>query len=585
VLVGISGFSSYAYFTSEVTSPNEIRGVVVEKKKLLVDIIKSKEGQDGLRKIEQAATTQMSATTEYRYSGDNNSVNNYINFNNETWRIIGVFEVEDENGNKEERVKIIREKPLDILRKYGGSRGRWINYPTDSNYSYYYLNYDYYNTISETYKKLIGQTKYYLGGSSSYSSTTANQFYTIERGAAHNTSYPQNVVANIGLMYASDYGYAADSSCDSAYLSNFSTDCYSKDWLYTSVYTKGSGYTYTGTSTVSYEWFLTANTSSATSSVTTYYANSLSVTAGSLVRRSYSSNYLMRPTLYLKSDASIDSGNGTKEKPYRLDLGHPSNVSILQSTTSENTEKLWGHKSDITKIIFQDELKPIDGAKETWDLSDSSVPANSVMGYLVTDPDDSAKNIAYVQGKGGVYANPDSSNLFYGFKKLTTIEGMEYFNTSKVTNMSNMFGASMFSASALISLDLSNFDTSKVTDMSNMFSNTSALTSLDLSNFDTSKVTNMAYMFNSASALTSLDVSGFDTSNVTNMGGMFLRATSLVNLDFRKAMFDKVTSYSAMFRSVPSNIKITTKNGITKTWLQSRLSEESITGATFNTLG
>ena len=87
------------------------------------------------------------------------------------------------------------------------------------------------------------------------------------------------------------------------------------------------------------------------------------------------------------------------------------------------------------------------------------------------------------------------------------------FNTSKVTNMSNMF----FECSSLTSIDLSSFNTSKVTNMFNMFSWCPSLTSLDLSSFNTSNVTNMYGMFEYCSTLTSLDVGSFNTSEVTSM--------------------------------------------------------------------
>ena len=48
--------------------------------------------------------------TDYRYIGAN--PNNYVSFNNELWRIIGVFTVEDEEGNKEQRMKIIRDESI-----------------------------------------------------------------------------------------------------------------------------------------------------------------------------------------------------------------------------------------------------------------------------------------------------------------------------------------------------------------------------------------------------------------------------------------------------------------------------------------
>ena len=67
---------------------------------------------DGLIKLNQPATGQTSAQTEYRYSGSNDAVKNYVTFNNETWRIIGVFPTDDGTGNIENRIKIIREESI-----------------------------------------------------------------------------------------------------------------------------------------------------------------------------------------------------------------------------------------------------------------------------------------------------------------------------------------------------------------------------------------------------------------------------------------------------------------------------------------
>ncbi len=44
---------------------------------------------------------------DYRYI--ENQPNNYITFNNEIWRIIGVFTVETESGSKEQLIKIIKD--------------------------------------------------------------------------------------------------------------------------------------------------------------------------------------------------------------------------------------------------------------------------------------------------------------------------------------------------------------------------------------------------------------------------------------------------------------------------------------------
>jgi surface protein len=117
--------------------------------------------------------------------------------------------------------------------------------------------------------------------------------------------------------------------------------------------------------------------------------------------------------------------------------------------------------------------------------------------------------------------------LFESLHNLTTITGLEYFDTTNVKDMSYMF----FYASGLESLDLSEFDTTNVRYMNSMFRGASSLESLDLSGFDTTKVVNMSSMFAEASSLESLDLLGFDTTNVIDMSSMFYGASSLESLD------------------------------------------------------
>ena len=89
-------------------------------------------------------------------------------------------------------------------------------------------------------------------------------------------------------------------------------------------------------------------------------------------------------------------------------------------------------------------------------------------------------------------ARPTSLYLwFYEMSSLQSIQGINYLNTSEVTNMAFTF------------------------------CNCEKLTSLDLSHFNTDKVTTMQYMFIDCPKLTSLDLSGFNTANVTDMEGMF----------------------------------------------------------------
>ena len=55
-------------------------------------------------------TEQTGALTDYRYIGAN--PNNYVKFNDELCRIIGVFSVDDGTGKVEERLKIIRDESI-----------------------------------------------------------------------------------------------------------------------------------------------------------------------------------------------------------------------------------------------------------------------------------------------------------------------------------------------------------------------------------------------------------------------------------------------------------------------------------------
>ena len=128
---------------------------------------------------------------------------------------------------------------------------------------------------------------------------------------------------------------------------------------------------------------------------------------------------------------------------------------------------------------------------------------------------------------GPITAGASLSGLFGDLPNVKTIEGLEYFDTSNVTNMTRMFAFT----NSLAGLDVSNFDTSNVINMAHMFSNARSLTSLDVSSFDTSNVTNMSNMFSWMTSLTSLDVSNFDTSNVIDMGSIFSGMHSLVSLD------------------------------------------------------
>ena len=105
---------------------------------------------------------------------------------------------------------------------------------------------------------------------------------------------------------------------------------------------------------------------------------------------------------------------------------------------------------------------------------------------------------------------------------------------------------SMFAASGLKEINLTNFDTSKVTTMSNMFYNNTYLEKINMSNCNTTNVTNMNSMFSQCRNLLSLDLSNFNTSNTTNVNSMF-SYNKFTNLDLSNFDFSKVSTCTYIF--------------------------------------
>ncbi len=249
----------------------------------------------------QGASAQTEALTDYRYIG--NIPNNYIRFNDEIWRIIGVFTVEDESGEKEERVKIIREESIGNIPWDTAKSNNW---PTSS------LNIllndgDYYNKdgsfenigLTEQAKLQIAPTKFYLGGSSSYRGLNGSTYYNFERGTASNNSNSINSISKVGIMYPSDYVHT--------FALQVNPSCY------------GNAYTCApGNPTTSWlhsslnEWTITQRTNAP--------QQVFNITAGGAVVNSTGSasgtsgSRLVRPVVYLSSENEIIGGDGSSPK-------------------------------------------------------------------------------------------------------------------------------------------------------------------------------------------------------------------------------------------------------------------------------
>lgn len=139
----------------------------------------------------------------------------------------------------------------------------------------------------------------------------------------------------------------------------------------------------------------------------------------------------------------------------------------------------------------------------------------------------------------------DMSNLFWHCSKLTTIALNRYisqFNTSSVTDMEGMFCDCSVS-----SLEVSHFNTSNVTDMSGMFLGCKNLERLDLSRFNTENVIDMNCMFSWCEKLTSLNLFNFKTGNVVYFSGMFDHCIGLTTLDISNFNTRKAEAMDGMF--------------------------------------
>ena len=307
------GYSSYALFSFSKTSTNIIEGTVGElKKKAASELIKLTDNKDdsGLYTIthEADSTLQIGATesvTEYRYRGANPK--NYVTFNNEVWRIIGIFPVDDGTGKIENRIKIVRNES--IGNKYWDTNGtygsnNWAR-PADLNT---YLNETYYNSINNLSQNMIANSKYYLGGNKSASSNTTIQMYQYERKISGSNYFsinnPTSWVGKLALMYASDYGYASD-NCETKLLYELNDDtskdiraCNQTNWLY---------------NIKTYEWLLPH-----------FVGDSRAFFVGSTgyiyINYIKSNQMAVRPALYLKSNVQIMDGDGTSSNPYVLAL-------------------------------------------------------------------------------------------------------------------------------------------------------------------------------------------------------------------------------------------------------------------------
>ena len=221
--------------------------------------------------------------------------NNYVSFNDELWRIIGVFkDIDDGTGTKETRIKIARSESIGNY-EWDDSSNEWSTATLNI-----YLNGTYLPSLTSEAQNMIGDVLWNLGGSSEYEGLYANDYYTFERGTTVYSGRSTTWTGKIALMYPSDYMYAGDlSKCSSDGYSwdGDTTNCRDTSWL-------------KNTSTA--QWTITPSASN--SSIVFNVRNAGYVNDGNDVSGANAS----RPVLFLKSDVQITGGDGSQNNPFTL---------------------------------------------------------------------------------------------------------------------------------------------------------------------------------------------------------------------------------------------------------------------------
>ena len=263
-----------------------------------------------------------------RYYGSN--PNNYVSFNNELWRIIGVF------GNN---VKLVRKDSLGNFSwdsSESSVNGGWgVNEWSQSNLKNY-LNTMYYggtsvtcyngqnkkevtcptNKLDETSKSLIDKHTWNTGAIEYNTRIDTLAFYNAERGTKTGNTCTDGTYCNdliirttkwtgyIGLPYITDWAYASSESvCETNMEAKDSSNnyiCKNNNWMQ-----RGSD-----------TWYLSPDVS---------YGNARDawrVGGDDIASSRFASvAHAVAPSIYLKNNVQVINGNGTSDNPYILKLG------------------------------------------------------------------------------------------------------------------------------------------------------------------------------------------------------------------------------------------------------------------------
>ena len=296
-----------------------------------------------------------------RYYGSD--PNNYVRFNNELWRIIGVFE---------NNVKLVRSESLGNLSwdssESSVNDGWGVNQWGESTHedgSYYegadlqvYLNKMYYggdttitcygginnktttcptNTLDNTAKSLIDNHTWNTGApndSKLYDSTPGLYdtvpFYKAERGKetgkiCNGRDYCNDTVTRktewtgyIGLPYVTDWAYASgENICETNMNEGYYAGASSPDEAFANAVCKNNNWMNYGSTYNDTTWFMSPRAYHDSASHVWFVYG-----AGAAEYDIAANSSAVVPSIYLKSNVLIESGTGTNTDPYTLKLSN-----------------------------------------------------------------------------------------------------------------------------------------------------------------------------------------------------------------------------------------------------------------------
>ncbi len=269
-------------YSSDISSLNVETESIVYLADWVIDQYNGMQGNNGIY-YHTSSLANSASDNSYRYSGSN--PNNYVCFGSNAstcpsdnlYRIIGVF------GNE---IKLV--KNVSIGSYSGGSDNTWSSSSIRS-----ILNTTFIETINSMWQTKISTHSWKVGGMAHNSSYTAQEYYITEVGSS-SSSTTDNM--KIGLMYVSDYGYAASNNYWTTSLSTYSNEA-SSNWLANNF----PGITISKVSSSSTLVFVFGTVGN----------NPIAVNRPDFTSDIY-------PSFYLTSNTQYASGSGTQSDPIRL---------------------------------------------------------------------------------------------------------------------------------------------------------------------------------------------------------------------------------------------------------------------------